>query len=152
MNPNDGGIWRCNVKEELRSNQDFFEAIEVTVAIPYVLELEPEEPLILRGKVNESTSELICSATGAGGIDPIIKWQVNGEFLESSSIWRDFHSEGYNIIYTSLELLEEDLEDGTIVRCLSKQYYPNNTVIFESSIASTITVVEGIDITQLKSF
>ncbi len=59
--------------------------------------------------------------------------------------WQEEHSDGRRLIYLSLPLqanLDLLSHDATL-RCLSKQRFPNGTVIYESSVATKMDVITG---------
>lgn len=133
------------------------------MAIPYILSLDPPNPVLMKNRPqNETISEIVCQAEGAGGVDPIITWKMNGNPVPADSSWIEVrivhslrlrnrllmitfqskNSSSSKLIYSSLNI-HDDMEDGTSIRCLAKQYFPNKTVIYESSVLTKLTVVEG---------
>ena len=68
--------------KEIRNGEKSQENVELTVALPFSLSIEPPFPVIDKN-LNETLEEVICQAKGTGGIDPMLEWQINGVTVES---------------------------------------------------------------------
>ena len=78
----DSGQWECIVKDKVHADHKEVSTLEVTVARPYALYVEPQElELDLSEEAaenNGTAAEVICRAVGGGSVDPEVKWQLNG--------------------------------------------------------------------------
>ena len=70
------------MKKDVRGDEESHENIELTVALPFSLSIEPPFPVIDKN-LNETLEEVVCQATGAGGVDPTLIWQIDGISVES---------------------------------------------------------------------
>ena len=82
LQTSDSGSWKCILKDEVHADHKEVSTLEVTVAKPYDLTIDPDEvELDLRdleeGQAN-NTTEVICKAVGGGSVDPEVTWQLNG--------------------------------------------------------------------------
>lgn len=76
----DSGRFQCIVKEKVHADHKEVNSLEVTVARPYALYVEPQELEIdLSGERGDNaTAEVVCRAVGGGSVDPEVKWQLDG--------------------------------------------------------------------------
>lgn len=59
---------------------------------------------------------------------------------------QEIHSDGEKTLYLALSLEGLDLgegENGAELRCLSRQYFPNKTIIYESTKTAHLTLLQG---------
>ena len=94
---------------------EFYEEIEVAVASPYSVSLEPADPAVVivgatggaragsssdagGGRFNESTSSITCTAVGKGAVNPVLEWRADGGKLNSLAFgirtWEEEHQDG----------------------------------------------------------
>ena len=98
-----------------RSQVEFYEEIEVSVASPYSVSLEPADPVVVivgaaggaragntsaggEGRFNESTNTVTCTAVGKGAVNPVLEWRADGGKLNSQAFgirtWEEEHQDG----------------------------------------------------------
>ena len=92
----DSGSWTCLVRANVLHPFNVSESISVSVATPYAVALNPEEPFVVLGApaANQTHQEVVCAAEGLGGaVDPVLEWTVGGEKVEEHTLkaWQVIH-------------------------------------------------------------
>ena len=148
----DNGPWQCTVRDDVRSLDEYPETVQVHVASPYTVTVTPEDPTLTLSAydptlivANSSDLEVICRAEGAGSVNPALTWQIDGhEAVEKmTSTWTEEFGDGEKAVFLSLTLTpSEPFHSLTTLRCLSRQTFPNGTIIYETSAQTTLVFAQ----------
>lgn len=157
----DIGRWKCHTKRDIRGAHFALEPIKLSVAVPYKVEISERSNYLLpfvNGSVEE---EVVCQAKGSGDVVPVLHWIAQnkqvGQGMAQMSTWKENNVDGTMLVSTSLIVDRTFLENmvpinSTLpehkqldVKCVSTQFFPNGSVIYESSVMAQYQIMRADD-------